>query len=208
MRFGGHLCPSGGLFVPMRGHVELSGSGRCQLVLGPRGAEPVKGKPREDLADAGRRQFGVPQQPRGRRGITWEGDNLKTLVFALVSPPPRAPAPGTRPRCRWTPPDPSEGQDQAHGRALGTAQRSGPARGEIASSRMDPPSRPVNRHTPAEQGNGVPVPADPPRGSAPPEPAPATAFSGLSVLIFGCFLIKAIWGLRHAAESRGPAALN
>lgn len=38
---------------------------------------------------------------------------------------------------------------------------------------------------------------DPPRALA-----PAEAFSGLLVLIFGCFLMKAIWGFRKQPRAR------
>lgn len=95
------------------------------------------------------------------------------LGFALVSPPPQAPAPETRACCRWRALIPLEGQDQAQGWALGTAQQSGPAREEIASFGMDPPSQPINHHIPVERGNGVPIPTDPLEAPRPPnQPLP------------------------------------
>lgn len=50
--------------------------------------------------------------------------------------------------------------------------------------------------TTAQQSGEMGFPSlRPTRGSAPPKAAPTTAFPSLSVSIFGCFLIKAIWGL-------------
>lgn len=110
----------------------------------------MKGELRGDLEE----WLGVPQQPRGHRGITWEGDNLENAGFYPWSPP--HPEYQAQACCRWRPPAPLEGQDQAHGWALSTAQRLGPARGEIISFGMDPPSQPVNHHILVERGLGSP----------------------------------------------------
>ena len=102
------------------------------------------------------------------------------LFLAPVSAPPQAPSPETGVCCRWRQLGPLEGQDQARARG-----------GQLPPSGWTLLPGPL---TITSQGNGVPIPGDPPRAPHPPKPARAATFSVLSVLIFSCFLIKAIWG--------------
>lgn len=133
----------------------------------------------------------------GQRGITWEGDNLKTLGFC----------PGFTPT-QWL--ELAAGGDHWspwRGRIRPTAGLSagegGNRRRQDGSSFLAPQlSHPSRTREWGAHPRGLT------QGSAPPEPAPAAAFSGLLVLISGCFLIKAIWGLRRVAESQDLLRIN
>lgn len=133
----------------------------------------------------------------GQRGITWEGDNLKTLGFC----------PGFTPTQRLELAAGGDHWSPWRGRIRPTAGLSagegGNRRRQDGSSFLAPQlSHPSRTRERGAQPRGLT------QGSAPPEPAPAAAFSGLLVLISGCFLIKAIWGLRRAAESQDLLRIN
>lgn len=138
-----------------------------------------------------------PPAARGQRGVTWEGDNLKRLGFCSGFTPTQrlGLAAGGDQWLLW------------RGRIRPMAGLSA-GEGKNQCCRDGSSFLALQQSHPSGTGEWGPHPRGPTQGSAPSEPAPAVAFSGLLVLISGCFLIKAIWGLRRIAESQDLLRIN